>query len=341
MSQMLQWIEKPSGKTVAHNRCELIELANRIRQHLYLLYQDIPLFLDGEECFMVEEFPLDCNCKETFLGITLPDEYETVEAIWKNDIPIKMFDKWREYRVGVQSTCPCEFAIWDIENFFPTERELSPCGSCMKVKFIAKDKADVGKTVIVRYTDSSGQEFSDEIMLSLDYVCTSREVMRIKPRGGVVLPPDLVGAVIVADGEGRILSEYPPNMVVPSYRRMKITGVCCGDQVLVKASRRFMPLYFDTDVIETDNRLAIEELARFFRYNDNTQADVQYEAKASAHAANAKFYLFGEKSRHRGKATVSSVNMSHGPINKSGLSTKQFSMNHRYGTNRYRGRSFR
>jgi len=118
LGQMLQWIEKPSGKTIKDNRCELVELANRIRQHFYLLYETVPLYLDGEECFMVEEFPLDCNCKETFFGITLPDEYETVEAIWKNDIPIKMFDKWREYRDGIKSSCSaCGWGMYDIVSF--------------------------------------------------------------------------------------------------------------------------------------------------------------------------------------------------------------------------------
>jgi len=335
LGQMLQWLEKPAGKTVKDNRCELVELANRIRQHFYLLYEDLPLFMDGEECITVEEFPLDCNCKETYMGITLPDEYQTVEAIWKNDVPIKMFDKWREYRDGVQSTCSCELAMWDIENFFPTERELI-CGKCSYVKMLVRNPADVGKTAIIHYIDSNDQDRTDEILLTQDYVRTSSWVKRINPRGGVILPPHMVGAVIIADEGGRILSEYPPNITVPAYRRMKLTGVCCGDQVLVKASRRFRPLYFDTDVIETDNRLAIEEAARYFRYNDNTQADLQYEAKAATHSANAKFYLLGEKSRQRGKATISNINLSQGRIKKSGLSTKQRSMNNHFGVGRGR-----
>ena len=149
-----------------------------------------------------------------------------------------------------------------------------------------------------------------------------------------MLPPNLVGAVVIADAKGRILSEYSPNIVVPSFRRVKIVGVCCGDQVLVKASRRFKPLYFDTDVIETDNRLAIEETAKYFRYNDNTQADLQYQAKASSHAANAKFYLLGEKSRHRGKGTISNMRINHGPKNRSGLRTKQGSHRNHFGATR-------
>jgi hypothetical protein len=326
----LYWLEEPTGLTVKDNRCELVEKLNRVRQHAYLLYGQADLFMDGEECITVEEFPLDCNCKETYTGITLPEEYQTVEAIWKNDVPIKMFDKWREYRDGIKSTCSCKLSMYDVESFFPTERELSPCGSCHYVKIKAENPADCGKVAIIRYTDSNGQQNEDEILLTGDYVRTSRKVLRINPRGGVILPPRLSGAIYIADESGRILSEYDPSQHVPSFRRMKLTGVCAGDQVLVKASRKFKPLYFDTDVIESDNRLAIEETARYFRFNDSTRADQAYEAKSSTHSANAKFYWLGEKGRQRGHATISQVRTNHGPKNRSGLNKKQGSIHPRY-----------
>jgi hypothetical protein len=165
--QMLQWIEAPLAKKVSDNRCEMVEYANRIRQHFYLLYETTPLYMDGEECFCVEEFPLDCNCKETFLGITLPAEYQTVEAIWKNDTPIKMYDKWREYRDGIRSSCncPCRYEMVDIENFFPTERELSPCGTNKFVKFMANNSKDCGKKLTVRYIDANGKSLSEQSLL--------------------------------------------------------------------------------------------------------------------------------------------------------------------------------
>jgi hypothetical protein len=104
---------------------------------------------------------------------------------------------------------------------------------------------------------------------------------------------------------------------------MKISGVCVGDQVLVKASRRFHPLYHDTDVIETDNRLAIEECAKFFRFNDSKSPDPLVAQKALNHSINAKNYLLGEKSRQRGKATISQMRYNHGPKNRSGLRSKR------------------
>lgn len=322
---MLKWIEAPLAKKVRDNRCEMVDYANRIRQHFYLLYETVPLFMDGEECFCVEEFPLDCNCRETYFGITLPAEYETVEAIMKNDAPVKMYDKWREYRDGIGGSCrsQCRYELFDVESFFPTERELSPCGSDKFVKFMANDPKDCGKVLTVRYTDANGQGNTDEITLDNRYVSTSRQVKRINPRGGVVLPNNLVGSVTVADEGDRILSEYSPFESVPSYRRLKIEGVCAGDQVLVKASRRFHPLYHDTDVVETDNRLAIEEAAKFFRYNDSKSADPLVSQKALNHSINAKNYLLGEKSRHRGKGTISQLKLNHGPKNRSGLRSRR------------------
>ncbi len=319
---LLEWIAGPSGKTVRDNRCELVTLANRIRQHTYLLYETIPLHLDGEECFQVEEFPLDCNCSEVYHGITLPVEYETVEAIWRNDVPIKLFDKWREYRTGIKDACSCRLSATDIESFFPTERELAPCGTCCHVKFKAENCDDEGKILTVRYIDSTGHEKEDLIELANHYVKTSKRVLMIKPRGGVVLPKGMIGSIIVADENDRILSNYSPFESVPSYRRLKINGVCCGDQVLVKASRRFHPLFFDTDVIETDNRLAYEEFAKFFRFNDSKSTDPAELAKAQNHAINGQKYLLGEKSRHRGKGTISQVRLNHGPKNRSALRTR-------------------
>lgn len=329
VGQALKWLEQPAGKTVKDNRCELVELLNRIRQHFYLLYGQLDLFMDGEECITVQEFPLDCSCKESFLGITLPPEYDGIEAIWKNDVPIKMYDRWREYRDGIKSACSTQLAMYDVAEFFPTERELSPCGSCSYVRLKIQNVKDEGKIAIIRYTDANGQQHEDEITLSQDYNKTSRQVRRINPRGGVILPTDLVGAVYIAGSDGRILSEYDPHQTVPSYRRLKLTGVCDGDQVLVRANRRFRPLYFDSDVIETDNRLAIEEAARYFRYNDSTRGDQSYEQKSATHAANAKFYLLGEKGRHRGHATISQIRLSHGPKNRSGLNKKSGSIHSR------------
>ena len=121
LGEALKWLEEPTGKTVKDNRCELVDKLNRIRQHFYLLYGQIDLFMDGEECICVQEFPLDCNCKESYLGITLPPEYDGVEAIWLNDVPIKMYDRWREYRAGIKSTCSTKLAMYDVAEFFLLE----------------------------------------------------------------------------------------------------------------------------------------------------------------------------------------------------------------------------
>ena len=228
--------------------------------------------------------------------------------------------------------------MYDAGSFFPTERDLAPCGSCSYIKFKAEDPKDCGKTVQISFKDANGQDKTENVLLSGDYVRTQTQVKHINPRGGIVLPNGRHGSVTIADEKGRILSVYSPNENVPSYRRLKIEGVCCGDQVYIKANRRFEPLYFDNDVIETDNRLAIQEAARYFEYNNSTRADMQYEAKAATHAANAKHYLMGEKSRHRGKATISQMRYSHGDMQQSDLNEKRGSMHGRHGRgSRYRG----
>jgi len=229
---------------------------------------------------------------------------------------------WRSYKVGQSdgTTINCSRDMFDMGHNFSTALD-PPLDGCLPIKIkttSATDEND-GKTVAVRYTDENGAEHTDHIPLSREYQKTSRNVTSLLSPGGIVLPHGLCGAVLVANGDGEIIAELAPHQLVPAYRRYQVTGVCEGDQVSVRANREFHPLYFDYDVVETDNKRAFVEGALYLRYNDSINQDPSYTAKALSHDIKMREALLGEKSREFGKATRRNKFLSEGSVRRSGL----------------------
>lgn len=302
---VLDWIEKPSNEC---DRTKLFDVLNRIRERMYMMYSKVPLF-DLTECFEVQRFCLDCNnCHNVYLGVTLPRDYQNIEAMWFNDLPVELFSSWREWQHGISSPCECGLAKYDLPGSYSTERDIFPAYP-KKIGAHLSNPADAGKKVTIRGKDAEGVERVEVLTLKASPQFTTHELRSIA-KGTGVTKARTAGSVLLADEDGRVLSKYAPDETVPGYRRIKITGLNnCDRRVNIRGSRRFFPVYNETDVVETNNRMAFEELARFLRINDQQNKSGSDLQAAAGHMAQAMNALLGEKSRDTGKATNTSLNV--------------------------------
>lgn len=316
-STMLQWIERPFNTTVSADRSFLVDQANRIREKLYNAYRDFELAVDVEECFELQQFCQCGQCDESYMGITLPPYMQTVEAAWHSREPITLYTKWRESKVGIKRSADCQLASYDVPGFFPTERDLYPCGVPDRVQLLAKNRLDDGKLVRLTYEDVSGEERSVEIPLRQGaWMGPDEDVRAIK---SVILPSNLREGVSIRQESGsRVLSEYAPNETVPAYKRVKITGLCANSVIIVLASRKYTPLYFDHDIVEFASRDAIEDCARHIFYA-NSGSDGNLMQKAEYHRNLFMETLRGIQSRELGINRENSSSSFGPPVRRSRL----------------------
>lgn len=335
LGQMLSWLEQPTGLTVRDNRQELVEIANDVRREMFNMYQDVPLFLDAEECFEIKKFPRDCNnCDESYLGFTLNEGMQTPEASWVNSSPVAMYSKWRSTHVGLPPGAgnDCKLEMHDVGAIFPTQMDL-PLNECHHLKVMtdsAEDEA-MGESVTLNFKNDRNELVEEHLLLKREYVRTEQMARALATPGGVRLPHGLCGAVRLALDDGTIIAEYAPWQVVPAFRRMQVLGVCEGDHISVRAAREFVPLYFDYDVVETDNKRALVNGALYLRYNDSVNTEPGYAEKATGHFLHMQRLLLGEKSRDFGKGTVRKHTISEGCVQRSGLNSKQYGRIRHYG----------
>jgi hypothetical protein len=304
--QFIQWVAEGAKKNAQTNRPSLVTLANLVRQHIHLIYNEVQMTTDKQACFIVQCFPVDCNdCSNTYFGVTLPADMEGVEAAWRNKRPITMFGRWREATPGIgMQDESCRLQIIDMQNLFPTELEPNfhaPC--CLMVR--ADRVEDKGKPFRIKYLNHDGEQVDEEIILDVSYKATRDPVKQIIRPAGIILPEDRKGSITLARSDTRNpISVYSPfESQVPAYKRLKVTGVCEGDQINIKASAKYVPLFFDHDVAEFDNELAIRELAKMQMYRDNDDPTSGYARLAMQAETQAKKYLIGQQSKQAGNAT--------------------------------------
>jgi len=300
LANMLKWIEQPFQTTVSRERDLLVTQANKIRRMFYDMYREFEMEVDVQECFRVQSYGHCSGCPDDARGFTLPPYMQNVEAAWLSSEPLLLYSKWREYKVGRKPSSDALMAVYDMPGSFPTERDLCPFGCLHSVQFMAKCPSDAGKKVKVEFKSTDGREEEYVELVRSGYTKMSKGVYEIN---AVVLPTDLKGGVVIAQSDDsdklRILSEYQPWEHVPSYRRVKVTGAQCDEAVVVTASRQYTDLYYDDDIVETDNRIAIENAARFLFYSESgTGQDLMQ--KAAFHLEIAKDALRGMNSRDIG-----------------------------------------
>lgn len=255
-----------------------------------------------------------------YLGVTLPRYFETVEAMWHNDIPVQLFDRWRTWQHRLTARTECGLAKVDMGYAFPTEREMLRPG---RLKVAALDGFDVGQQVIITGTAPGGDPIHETLMLGPEPVLTSRDLASIRVPGGIA-KSQTRGRVVIAEEDGRVLVILSPDEQVPAYTRIRISGTREGcPQVVIRGSRRFIALFDPSDVVETDNRNVWDAMARFLRLNrkgDRTSADM---ASEKDYLQQAQALMLGDKSRQTGKATQADIRFVTPSINMHALGRRR------------------
>lgn len=302
--KFVEWVASGAEKNPNANRAKLIELANLTRQHIHLVYAKVAMAVDKEGCFAVQCFRTNCHdCADTYFGITLPGDMQGVEAVWRNSTPVPMFGRWRDASPQIGRSESCRLEGLDQGSIFPTELDPSfaaPCRLLVKCSLIE----DKGKELRIIYYNHDGTKVDQTLKLDVQYSPTQDAVMAIDRPAGIRLPEDRQGGITIAlESNKEPISNYSPfEPSIPAYKRLRLTGVCLGDQVLVKANAKYIPLYHDNDVAEFDNQLAVEEVARMLVYRKGKTAEFVGLARESERLALE--YLTGQKSRERGSAAT-------------------------------------
>jgi hypothetical protein len=263
-----QIVAKASGLDWCRDRAEVVDKINQIRE-LLNIHPDMPhgLFSDNFRCVKVSKFPVECaatcSCKgKTYHGITIPDDMDGVLSIWPDTEPFRIYSGWWEGRVGVvtDSRGPQLGGVTMAETF-PTHRAMTEPS---QLKFAADSDEDEDKNVCVTIIDHNGEEREIEVPLSTSVTTTGNRAYGIVR---VVLPPDLVGGVVLMQSDGYVLSEFSPYESVPGYRRIKLPENS-PDQVLLRGNYKFRPVYYDTEVVEVGSRLILELASRVLLYGE-------------------------------------------------------------------------
>lgn len=282
-------------------------MVNTIRQHWFSWYQEMALFLDATECFAVQDFFLDCTrCQDGYRGVTLPRDFQAVEAMWLNSFPIRLHSSWREFQIGLSPECDCRLQKFDLPGGFCTALDIT-ARAPKKMRVMAVEKKDAGKRFVLRGTDAVLRPFSQEFSLSTFPQETEMQLSAIQPAGGVV-KDRTEGPVFLLDEDNRLISRYEPDETVPTYKRIKITGLPDDCQAVnIRAARRYFPLYNDDDVVESDNAAAFDAMARYLRLYEKSDKTREDLAGAALHLQTAVKLMMGDKARELGQATQASV----------------------------------
>lgn len=294
-----EWLVSALG---TNDDAALIEAMNVIRREWYGWYQGMSFAVDAEECFEVQSFALDCNrCQDCYRGVTLPRDFAAVEAMWFDDRPVKLYDRWRQWHNGITPYCECGLSKDDIGDDFPTERDIV-CGQATRLRVLALDSRDIGAPLLIRGQSIDGDREQSFILSDVPQM-TDLPFCSLARRGGISKAVTK-GVVIIAEESGRILSRLAPDETVPSYKRIRINGLPAGQQfVNIRAARQYVQLFDDMDVVETDNQPAWESMGRYLRINrkqDRTRDDI---ASENNYLGKARELLLGDKSRNLGKST--------------------------------------
>lgn len=326
VEESLVWLAEETGPSKP--RADQLVNLNDARRLFYTVHQRLRLDFFIEACFCVKTFCQSCfTCGEgtdaVYTGISLPNEMEQVEASWANDRPIPLYDKWFEYKHGVKLSNNSYLKFIDMGGDYPLESDWE-CGKCAKLKFIALDQADCGKVVTVKYVAPGGEDRMEKIALTAEGNCIEGIAEKIHRPGGIVLPVGLVGGVLVQEATtGQLLARLHPRITVPSFRRLKLTGICCGQQIYVRATRKYTELYFDWEVVETDNKLAILDAFRYLKAMSIQSTDPGWMQKATLYMKNVENYLAGSNYRSDGGGTVRRINLLPAENRRSGLKTRR------------------
>ena len=280
---------------------KLIEIVNAIRQELYSMYSSVSQFATVQECFEVQTFCVGCNDGgEVYRGITLPRDYAAVEAMWYDGRSVRLFDRWRAWQEGITHPCECGLKKFDMGDYFPTERDIV---GASKLVFVAQNSADIMKEFTIRGKTVLGEaqetfKLSDASQATVSVWVSIDQIVKDQTEGNVVL----------AQENGRKLSIYAPEEIVPAYKRIKITGI--PDEhayVNIMAAREYVPLHDEQDAVETGNLRVWELMARYLKLDRKDGRSREDILSAEKFKNDARELLLGDASRNKGKSTTTDL----------------------------------
>lgn len=320
VAQALEWLASASGLTVRENRQELVDLLNRVRERIYLWYDELDTHVDLELCVCVDRFCHGClPCGHGYLGFSLPPEAQAIEGAFLHGRSVTLHTRWRELREGLGGTgSPCRQHIHHVGET-PFERHPDCCDECLRPRFRASSPQDRGKNIIIRGINEFQQKAEERVKLSSGNSATEAAWGQID---AIIPETPFCGGVEVTDQRGKVLANIPPGGSPAEFTRYRVEGIPAGAVIRIIASRRFMPVWYDLDIVETGNRLIIEELGRAFRNLGSSQAGGDAMQKALFHEQRAKSYIQAEQYRTSSVAASRSF-FSGGNVRRSRLNSRR------------------
>jgi len=272
LEQAARWVADAAGLNFDRECSRVIDLVNDIRE---MIYEFSPLAWRVTLCAPVKCFCQECgNCQSSWNGIALPAYVENVLAVWHDDRPLPVTDRWGIYPYDAEWWNRPTMQAIDMGTGYPFLVD-PPCDQCFQMAFRCRLKADAGKMMTIRYMDRNGINRVEEIELSDLWTSTKYPVRKVEG-GGISLPLGRTGNVQARTADGLTLGEWEPWETVPSYRRIKLPGRgCCPTTTMlsIHAERRFHRLSSLAEVVETDKKLIWEDGYRHLLLHRKAEAD--------------------------------------------------------------------
>ena len=263
------------------NRVDVVKGVNDARNLLFNRYNRQKMFADAFHCFVPQTFYEGCGTSRCgYFGATLPPDMQGVEKVWQCGEPLRIRSRWREAFTG-KIQCSSEASVVLMPRKYPTEREMKIPAV---ITIFTESSQDTGKVVIMEVRTKYDGDQKLKFTLSGDeWVQSTMDVAEIYS----VSLPCLTGKLTLSTLAGFTLSEYAPWETVPSYARVKLLTPC-PHNVFIQGTRRFVPVWFDSDIVEMGDAIILEWLAQYLRYNKSrTESERRTAADALAQAYNS------------------------------------------------------
>jgi len=298
-SKVLAMVAAIKGKALPADRQELADLVNGARQLLWRNEAFRLSYFKERGCAQTNGFGDYCrNCSWTprnFVGMVLPPNVMnpteltadfcsfniTTEQVIQRCWP---WYQWRTMRPNGDERPRAERLPPRL-----LERDIPACGDSRRVFFRSDSACDCGSLVGVRYTDLTGREMREDLVLSTAPVGTSLSVSEFLE----ITLPERQGWITVDTEDGQFLGRYHPSVYVPLHEWYKLEIWCPGIRIQWRAQKEPVPLVFDTDMVEFSDRpmweLAVQvlEMQSLSTLSPNEQQNLARIYEALGQVSNA------------------------------------------------------
>lgn len=291
------------GLSWPEDRSEVLGEINRFRNHLYNLHPRFQLFDNAYHCICVSKYPQRCpnpcvtSTASCFSGFTLPPDVAGVEEAREYGYPLKVRSRWREAHFGEHAMNTPRVEVVETGEQWCTERAMTKIAPLW---VFAEDAEDHGRVLTIEAEDDAGKRITLQFTLIGDGWAKVERPVRAIHR--VSLPQGRKGSITLAQADGYELSIYAPWESVPNYRLFRVASYAGNNgRILIRGAKRFVDVWFDSDVVEVGDRLVIEEYGAFRQYRSNTKEKGSLE-RAEYSRSEMESQLKGVLSRSRGNA---------------------------------------